>query len=353
MQYIRLLPLYANKNTSVLFPRQRIMRYNSLNNIILATSLLNNFTREISSSSSSSASMMTTPTTTQSSSSNGADDCLLPEHMQSYKVINNTIVSSDSNLLTIALPSQRSILGWEPNIPTCISISKVEEESGNILKKSYSPISHPSQSNNFQLLVKSYPHRVGGGVGSYLCNLNIGDEIQAKVKPQRIMHNHPHVHNRWKYVGLIAGGTGIAPLYQLLMILLKNDDHCKIQVLSINRVEEDILQKKELDNIVKEYPDRVSVTYSLTGSDIEVDTDEGYKIGRGDTQLALDSLPHPSLGKDVMIFVCGKDGFVEHWGGPVGRAPNNPDGSKGKKIQGELLGVLGKAGYDASQVFKY
>ena len=271
--------------------------------------------------------------------------------MQSYKIINNTKVSSDSNLLTIALPNEQSILGWEPDIPTCISISKTEEESGNILKKSYSPISHPSQPHNFQLLVKAYPHRVGGGVGSYLCNLNVGDTIQAKVKPQRIMHDYSHVHNRWKHVGLIAGGTGIAPLYQLLMILL-NDCTCKVHVLSINRVEEDILLKKELDSLVKDYSDRVSVVYSLTGSDIE-DTDTGYKIGRGDTQLALESLPHPTLGKDVMIFVCGKDGFVEHWGGPVGRAPSNPDGTKGKKIQGELLGVLRESGYDADQVFKY
>jgi len=298
---------------------------------------------------------MTPPssTTTQSPSSNGADNyCLLPpEHMQSYRVINNTKVSTDSTLLTIALPNERITLGWEPDIPTCISISKTEEESGCILKKSYSPISHPSQPNNFQLLVKAYPHRIGGGVGSYLCNLQVGDEIQAKVKPQRIMHNHPHVHNRWKHVGLIAGGTGIAPLYQLLMILLK-DCTCKVNVLSINRVEEDILLKKELDDLVKEYPDRVSVTYSLTGSDMG-DTDKGYKSGRGDTKLALESLPHPTLGKDVMIFVCGKDGFVEHWGGPVGRAPNNADGTKGKKIQGELLGVLREARYDASQVFKY
>ena len=358
MQHIRLLHLYAKKNCSVLnrvFPRRQIMRYNSFNNIILATSLINNFSRATSTSSSAASSIMTPPssTTVQSPSSNGADnDCLLsPEHMQSYKVINNTQVSTDSNLLTIALPNERSILGWEPDIPTCISISKTEEDSGNVLKKSYSPISHPSQPHNFQLLVKAYPHRIGGGVGSYLCNLQVGDEIQAKVKPQRIMHNHPHVHNRWKHVGLIAGGTGIAPLYQLLMILL-NDCVCKVQVLSINRVEEDILLKKELDNLVKEYPDRVSVVYSLTGSDME-DTDRGYKRGRGDTKLALDSLPDPTLGEEVMIFVCGKDGFVEHWGGSVGRAPNKADGSKGKKIQGELLGVLKEAGYDASQVFKY
>jgi len=80
-----------------------------------------------------------------------------------------------------------SILGWEPDTqPHNISISKTDEESGNVLKKSYSP----SQSNNFQLLVKSYP------IEWWWCRFisNIGDEIQANVKPQRIMHDHPHVH---------------------------------------------------------------------------------------------------------------------------------------------------------------
>ena len=304
-----------------------------------------------------------------SSTTNMAPNCLPPEVTQLYKIINNTKVSSDSNILTVALPDGRKYLGWDDKIPTCIAISKKEEQDGddgnktNILKKSYSPITHPSQPDTFQLLVKSYPPRIGGGVGSYLCNLQTNDVIEAKVKPQRIMHSYPHVHGRWSHIGLIAGGTGIAPLYQLLMILLKDcTSSNKIHVLSINRKEEDILLKKELDDLVSKYPDKLIVTYSLTGEN-DVDNDmmkdndnngrDGYRIGRGNVQLAQEALPHPSLGKDVMIFVCGKDGFVEHWGGKVGRAPNNPDGSKGAKIQGPLMGVLREAGYDASQVFKY
>ena len=293
-----------------------------------------------------------------SSTTKMTPDCLPPEVTQFYKIINNTKVSSDSNILTVALPKGRTYLGWDHKVPTCIAISKKEDNvdgnnKANILKKSYSPITHPSQSDTFQLLVKSYPPRIGGGVGAYLCNLQINDVIEAKVKPQRIMHSYQHVHGRWSHIGLIAGGTGIAPLYQLLMILLKDDDNTtcdKIHVLSINRKEEDILLKKELDDLVKEYPNKLVVMYSLTGEDNNRD---GYRIGRGNVQLAQEALPNPSLGKDVMIFVCGKDGFVEHWGGKVGRAPNNPDGSKGAKIQGPLVGVLKKAGYDASHVFKY
>ena len=37
----------------------------------------------------------------------------------------------------------------------------------------------------------------------------------------------------------------------------------------------------------------------------------------------------------------------------VGRAPKNPDGSRGAKVQGPLLGLLAEAGFDAAEVFKY
>ncbi len=53
-----------------------------------------------------------------------------------------------------------------------------------------------------------------------------------------------------------------------------------------------------------------------------------------------------------MIFVCGTDGFVKSWGGPIGRAPPKANGSKGPKIQGPLQGWLKEAGFSEHQVFK-
>ena len=296
----------------------------------------------------------TTMAASSSSTTPDGNVCLPPETKQPYRVLERRSVSPDSCVLKFALPPGRAYLGWEADIPTCIAVNYngTDEKSGEpkTLAKSYSPISHPSNpEKTFDLLVKGYEPRPGGGVGAYLCGLQVDDEIIGKVKSQRIMHGSPVVTRRWKHVGLVAGGTGIAPLFQIVKILLDDpEDIAKIYVLSINRFEHDILMKEELDQMAEAYPERIRVTYRLTGNDAE----EGCDQGRGGVDLALKALPPPS-SPDSMIFVCGKDGFVSFWGGPIGRGPRAPDGSKGPKIQGPLLGTLKEAGYDESQVFKY
>jgi cytochrome-b5 reductase len=288
-------------------------------------------------------------------------ECLAPEVKQVYKVLGRRSVSPDSCVLQIGLPPGRLLLGWVADIPTCISIyfHGVDEKTGNpkVLSKSYSPISHPATPDVFELLVKGYDYRPGGGVGAYLCGLNIDDEILAKVKAPRQVHGSPEVAKRWKHVGLIAGGTGIAPLFQILQILLQDpEDTTQIYVLSINRHQHDILMKGELDHMANQYPNRLHITYHITGDD---DSDKGNEKQvqfsqerRGNVDLARKALPDPELD-DVMLFVCGKDGFVSHWGGPICRGPKLADGTKGPKIQGPLLGILKEAGYCEAQVFKY
>jgi len=76
-------------------------------------------------------------------------------------------------------------------------------------------------------------------------------------------------------------------------------------------------------------------------------------FGRGSEEMARAALPPSTKDGKTMIFVCGKDGFVRTWAGPVVRGPQKPDGSKGPKIQGPLLGILASRGYHADEVFKY
>jgi cytochrome-b5 reductase len=186
----------------------------------------------------------------------------------------------------------------------------------------------------------------------------------------------------------VAGGTGIAPLLQIARIVLNDhqgdddnvdvtvevdiDDEVHVHLLFINRFEYDILGKSEIDKMVEKYKGRFHVFYALTGNHSTTDESNGsaeadhaiatataaaatnsnqYLSGRGDVNMAKIALPPPS--PNTMIFVCGKDGFVEHWGGPVVRAPPPPGKKKGPKIQGPLLGILAEAGYTADQVFKY
>lgn len=273
---------------------------------------------------------------------------------QSYKLLQKTKLSHDSFLLRYEIEG-RKILGLDPTIPTCVKVSYPHgtDKSGKskVLSKSYSPISHPNTVGYFDLIVKSYEERPGGGVGKYICDMEVGTTITGTVKKQRIMHGSPTVEGRWKHVGLVAGGTGIAPLLQIARILLDSptDKAIKIHLLFINHKEEDILGRDEIDRLAKEYPNQFTVNYSLTQE--ENNSNPIFLKGRGDVKMAQRTLPSPTDAD--MVLICGKDGFVAHWAGPVARAPPLPDGSKGPKIQGPLLGILAEAGYSASQVFKY
>ena len=71
---------------------------------------------------------------------------------------------------------------------------------------------------------------------------------------------------------MIAGGTGIAPLFQLARMLLspQNEDHTTdVSLLFMNHREEDVLLRNELNQLVEQSDGRFAVTYSLT-ADIAV-----------------------------------------------------------------------------------
>jgi len=305
---------------------------------------------------------------------------LPPNGAQRYSLLEHTQLSPDSCRLHFSLPQGSSTLRSDISIPTCIKVTMPggtdvygngNPTSTNDLSKSYSPISHPSTLNTFDLVVKAYPQRNGGGVGSFLCSLrptksldqgsSFGDvdastvptSIVASLKSPRMMHGSPNLYKRWRHVGLIAGGTGIAPLFQIATMLLDDTSGytTDVHLLSINRRREDILLREELESLVKSSRGRFRVTYSLTDPS---NNDGEVEHGRGTTGMIQKALPSPA-GADgsTMILICGKDGFVDWWAGPIARGPPKPDGSKGSKVQGPLLGLLARAGYDATEVFKY
>lgn len=56
-------------------------------------------------------------------------------------------------------------------------------------------------------------------------------------------------------LALVAGGTGITPLYQVICrILTRASDNTKIALVYCNRTEEDILLRKELDGLQASRP---------------------------------------------------------------------------------------------------
>lgn len=274
-----------------------------------------------------------------------APSCPADYHL--FKLIESFPSGTNSKVLRFALPSS---LGLPARLPAPSGVTVAfdgTDENGlaKLLEKSYSPVSHPAEAGFVDLLVKSYPPRPGGGVGAFLCGLKAGESAAMKFKQPRLIHGSVSINKRWQKLGLIAGGTGVAPFVQIIRSLLSDHDNSpEIRLLYVNRFEEDILMRSELDALSAASDGLFKITYALTKPN---DSWMGAR-GRGSADLARTALPPP--GEGTMLMVCGTDGFVDTWAGALTRV--QVDGKK-QKVQGPVRGFLREAGFTEANVYKF
>lgn len=146
--------------------------------------------------------------------------------------------------------------------------------------------------------------------------------------------------NKHEHIALIAGGTGITPMYQLIRQILKNsDDKTKISLVYGSISEDDILLKQELAELENTYPRQFRAFYTLDKPS------KSWAGGKGfiTKDLLKTVLPEPKEGEKVKIFVCGPPGLYKAVSGT----------KKSPADQGELDGILKELGYSKDQVFKF
>ena len=116
-------------------------------------------------------------------------------------------------------------------------------------------------------------------------NNDLSFTIEAKLKPPRNVHGSHTIVGRWNHIGLVAGGTGIAPLIQIASLILNSNSKIDPRRTST----QDILYKEQLERWAKEYPNDFFGSYSLTGnssvSDEEDEKEHYYLRGRGSAQM--------------------------------------------------------------------
>lgn len=99
---------------------------------------------------------------------------------------------------------------------------------------------------------------------------------------------------------MIAGGTGITPMLQIIRAALKNpNDRTKISLIYANVNPEDILLRKELDDLASKHADRFSVFYVLNNPPTPWDGGVGFVS----KEHIKDSLPPTS--DDIKVLLCG------------------------------------------------
>ncbi|WFD25866.1 cytochrome-b5 reductase [Malassezia nana] len=194
----------------------------------------------------------------------------------------------------------------------------------------YTPVNPPSDKGELVLLIKHYPQ---GNMTQHLKSLKVGDVVRFKGP----IPKHPYKANEFEEIGMIAGGSGITPMWQLIQEISSNPkDKTKVTLLYGNKTEADILLREKFEAL-KNDP-RFQIVYFLDEAAKSVEAEKGY-VGKEAVQKYL---PGADKGGKAKIFVCGPPPMVKALAGPK-------DGFK----QGELQGVLSELGFKAEQVFKF
>jgi len=220
--------------------------------------------------------------------------------------------------------------GHELGLPvaSCILVKGIPGADGKEVARPYTPLSE--QKGYFDLLIKVYPN---GAVSKHIHGLKAGDALEVKGPFQKL----PYKANMKKFIGMIAGGTGITPMLQVCTEILKNsDDKTEISLVFANIAHEDILLKDDFDKLASKHKN-FKVFYVLE----KPPKDWKQGVGYVSEDIIKKVLPPPS--KDSLIMVCGPDPMVKVISGEKG--PNY--------TQGEVKGMLKNLGYSSDNVFKF
>lgn len=263
----------------------------------------------------------------------GQVDPLSPKEFRPFHVIQQYDESHDTKVLRFALPEGDMTLGM--TCASCILLRFTNDEGKEIVRP-YTPISSLDQQGYFDLMIKKYPN---AQMGTFLFNLKKNQTVDIKGPFEKIKVKT----NQWKRIGLIAGGTGITPCYQVAQHVMKDPkDETQVDLIYANKTKADVLLGNELHKMVERYP-RFSVYHTLSNPH---DSWVGG-IGFISKEMIKAFMPPPAAKpKDSIIMVCGPPAMMEHICG-------DKDFSKSPPQQGEVKGLLKEMGYNAKQVFKF
>ena len=130
----------------------------------------------------------------------------------------------------------------------------------------------------------------------------VGDTLDFKGPIVKL----PYKPNQYKEIGMVAGGTGIAPMLQVVdEILADKADKTKVSLIFANQTEEDILVRDELEKLVEEHPTRFKLHYTLDRPPANWTGSTGFIS----TDMIESHLPPP--GDDTVVLMCGPPPMIK------------------------------------------
>lgn len=219
-------------------------------------------------------------------------------------------------------------------------------EGGDLVQRAYTPVSMPGAIGFIDLLVKLYlPTAAHPDGGKFTCALNevkVGETVEFKGPiGELIWAGHgvarwKHVDHKVRNIGMIAAGSGITPILQVLrgIFLDQEDTETNVWVLDANKTEQDILCRKELEAFLFASRGRMRLHYTLSpavprGSRLHrvvkrvssrylkpSASSSNWEYSRGHIDVPMMRQHLPPAAADSLILICGPDGLVNNTAKP-------------------------------------
>ncbi|MEW5305661.1 MAG: hypothetical protein WDW36_008187 [Sanguina aurantia] len=263
-----------------------------------------------------------------------AQGALDPTQFKPFKLISKQVLTTNTAQYRFEIPAgQVAGLPVASCLVTKAMLVQKEGEAAKATIRPYTPTSPPHARGYFDLVVKVYPT---GIMSKHFDSLKVGDMLEMKGP----ILKYPYEPNSKKSIGLLAGGTGITPMLQLIDAVLSNpDDRTELSLIFANNSEDDIILRNHIDNLAKTHKN-FKVYYVVSKPNYAGAFWMGG-VGNVTSDMIKKHLPAPA--GDSHVFVCGPPGFM-----------NAMSGNKtSPKDQGELVGSLKELGYKAENVYKF
>ena len=226
------------------------------------------------------------------------------------KVIKKELISHDVYLIELEFPNSE----WIAGLPAGAHYIFHANIDGKTISRKYTPISPVNKKGSAEFVIKIYrdhPDFPEGGkfTKNLEANVNIGDSITCEGPVGMIKYlgfgkfqfmKNMLEHTKTK-IGLVAGGSGITPMYSIAQASALANDGVKVTFLYTNKSKNDILCRDQLDQLAKH--ENVKVFHTLTRHQ-EADGEWDGLTGRVSLQM-LKQCGFPEPADDVYIAFCG------------------------------------------------
>ncbi|KAF1961844.1 hypothetical protein CC80DRAFT_463308 [Byssothecium circinans] len=217
------------------------------------------------------------------------------KEFKGLKVARIDQLSSNVFRYVFKLPGPRDVVG----LPIGQHVAIKASIDGKTVQRSYTPTSNNLDLGLLELVIKVYP--TGQLTGKYFANLKVGDVVQFRGPKGAMRYQIGHC----KKIGMIAGGTGITPMYQLIRAICEDErDTTEVSLIFANQTECDILLRKELETFARRYPKNFKLWSMLDKPP------EGWAYGSGFVTAEKMKLNLPTPGPDTKFMLCGPPGMI-------------------------------------------